>query len=298
MSPCSGSAALPCRSISFLLWRLAVPFLGINSQAPEAFFEDSTRKNIDTEHRFLSKVSEFPKQRIMPRTPPADTVRALVTRTDGLFRKANTLFHLLHPRVAVFILPANGQSQAYVSHNATDWPAVHDLVGTLGLTAADVRTPDDIDTVSQRFGRTTPSLYSGRLSTPSLSSTTSGNENSYFMEMLAPLAEEVSAVVPSSAADTDYEVGSVPANIGGSDVPTVWSVPSTPEPSSKQADARAPEARMLPASAPDARRERRVRNMHSPLSAGVRKSKSSSKHESKRHKIITRSHDQHRRERH
>lgn len=238
-----------------------------------------------------SKFSRF-QQPNMSRIPP-NGPRTLATRTDGLFRKANTLYHLLHPKVAVLILPNSGRPQAYVSHGAADWPALHELVSSLGFAPQDLRTPDDIDTVSQRFGRAT----SFSSDTTSMGSVASGDESARVMEMLAPLAEETEGIVSLSAAVSNHNTAPPSFNVADPEMQSMWSMPNTPEPSATNAEHRAPEARMSPAGL-TCRRERKAKcSRDDPLNAGIRKSKSSSSPGNKRPKIMTRSQDKHRRSR-
>ena len=82
--------------------------------------------------------------------------RAFRVRTIGLFRKANTLFHMLGPRVLVIVQPEDGNTQGYLSHAEAEWPGIHPLLSALGLSQWNFTGPDDYDTVSYRR-RVTPS---------------------------------------------------------------------------------------------------------------------------------------------
>lgn len=152
---------------------------------------------------------------------PSEWSRALSNRSEGLFKKANTLFHMERPKIAVLVSSA-AQSYGYVSHAPEDWPELHQLAGSHGVVLA---TPDDLDTVSQRYGSRTQSVAS------SSSSTTLFNqaEQDSIMHLLATLEEEPEAMTQPAE--------QIPLT-------QAWSLPSTPERITNPLETKAPVAQM------------------------------------------------------
>ncbi|KAI8717979.1 hypothetical protein NCS52_00875400 [Fusarium sp. LHS14.1] len=91
----------------------------------------------------------------MPRTPITPS-RSFQIRTNGLFKKGNTLFNLLHPRVVVFIQPDSAmipgceEALAYASHGKEEWPELYEFFDSAGLRPQNIFGPDDFDTVAAR----------------------------------------------------------------------------------------------------------------------------------------------------
>ncbi|WAO96044.1 Hypothetical protein NCS54_01370300 [Fusarium falciforme] len=91
----------------------------------------------------------------MPRTPITPS-RSFQIRTNGLFKKGNTLFNLLHPKVVVFIhpgsamIPGCGEALAYASHGREEWPELYKFFDSTGVRPQNICGPDDFDTVAAR----------------------------------------------------------------------------------------------------------------------------------------------------
>ncbi|KAG4258493.1 hypothetical protein FPRO03_03447 [Fusarium proliferatum] len=91
----------------------------------------------------------------MSRTPNTPS-RAFQIRTNGLFKKGNTLFNLLHPKVTILIqpgddvIPGSGEPLAYASHRREEWPELYDFFESAGVKPRKVFGPDDFDTVAAR----------------------------------------------------------------------------------------------------------------------------------------------------
>ncbi|XWW92453.1 hypothetical protein V2A60_003793 [Cordyceps javanica] len=175
-------------------------------------------------------------KRTSPSRFPSHWSRKLSDRTGGLFKKANTLFHLEQARVAVFV-SSGGHFSGYLSHGPADWPEPHQLVASCNVA---LTTPDDLDTVSQRYASRSQSI----VSTASSNAMTSGGEQDSIMQLLSTLEEEPEATTSAS----------LPATISGANASLldfdhdpsikVWTSPSTPEQISKASESKVPTAPM------------------------------------------------------
>ena len=77
-------------------------------------------------------------------------IRTFLVRTTGIYRKANTLFNMLGPKVLVIVHPKDGEAEGYLSHAVAEWPEVYPLLSSLGVTERSLKGPDDYDTVRAR----------------------------------------------------------------------------------------------------------------------------------------------------
>ncbi|PNP77889.1 hypothetical protein FNYG_08615 [Fusarium nygamai] len=95
----------------------------------------------------------------MSRTPNTPA-RTFQIRSNGLFKKGNTLFNLLHPRVMILIqpgddvIPGSGEPLAYASHRKEEWPELYDFFESAGVRPRKILGPDDFDTVAARQSST------------------------------------------------------------------------------------------------------------------------------------------------
>ncbi|KAH7008722.1 hypothetical protein EDB80DRAFT_717298, partial [Ilyonectria destructans] len=91
----------------------------------------------------------------MSRTPITPS-RSFQIRTNGLFKKGNTLFNLLQPKVVVFIQPSGAtipgceEALAYASHRKEEWPELYEFFESAGVRPQNICGPDDFDTVAAR----------------------------------------------------------------------------------------------------------------------------------------------------
>ncbi|KAF4997702.1 hypothetical protein FDECE_12009 [Fusarium decemcellulare] len=87
---------------------------------------------------------------------PITPSRSFQIRTNGLFKKGNTLFNLLHPKVVVFIQPSTAmipgceEALAYASHGKDEWPELYKFFESTGVKPQNICGPDDFDTVAAR----------------------------------------------------------------------------------------------------------------------------------------------------
>ncbi|RKK78768.1 hypothetical protein BFJ71_g16396 [Fusarium oxysporum] len=91
----------------------------------------------------------------MSRTPNTPA-RTFQIRSNGLFKKGNTLFNLLHPRVMILIQPdddvnpGSGEPLAYASHRREEWPELYEFFESAGVRPRKILGPDNFDTVAAR----------------------------------------------------------------------------------------------------------------------------------------------------
>lgn len=175
-------------------------------------------------------------KRTSPRRFPSHWSRKLSDRTGGLFKKANTLFHLEQARVAVFV-SSGGHCRGYLSHGLADWPEPHQLVASCDVA---LTTPDDLDTVSQRYASRSQSI----VSTSSSNAMISGGEQDSIMQLLSTLEEEPEVTTSASLSAT---IPGANASLGDFDQDPsikVWIPPSTPGQVSKGSEMKVPTAPM------------------------------------------------------
>ncbi len=147
--------------------------------------------------------------------------RRLTIRTEGLFKKANELFKLESPKIAVLV-SSGAHFHGYLSHGPGDWPELHQLVASQGMVLA---TPEDFETVSQRSASRSQSVSS----TARSSITVDDGGQDPILQRLAILEEEFKAKLtgPSPSTWCDTSISSVGT---GQNPPTQpWSPPHTPE---------------------------------------------------------------------
>lgn len=171
-------------------------------------------------------------RRMSPGCFPSHWPRRLSDRTAGLYKKANALFHLEGTKIAILV-SAEGCFHGYLSHGPADWPELHQLVASQGIT---LTTPDNLDTVAQRYASRSQSV----VSTASSSTMTSRGEHDPLMELLSTLQEEPDPLMPHAAAGV---VESLPDSITSLPMP-VWSPPRTAQNMSKPAEMTVPVALM------------------------------------------------------
>ncbi|KAH6881122.1 hypothetical protein B0T10DRAFT_580986 [Thelonectria olida] len=124
----------------------------------------------------------------IPNTPS----RTFNIRTVGLFKKGNTLFNLLHPRVAIIVQPDCGMdvgnTRAYASHNEREWPELHAFLENAGIRAVG---PDHFDTVADRLSE--QSTCSGSSVTPPrMASSESSQSDERLLALAASTSERQS----------------------------------------------------------------------------------------------------------
>jgi hypothetical protein len=142
-------------------------------------------------------------------SPAAPLPKAFGIRTTGICRKANTLFHMFHPKILVLIDPENGSPvQGYLS---TSWPEVNGLLESVGVHAASLLSPNNFDTVAEREGNTPKSggsslspAFSGKL-LPSLPGPASqpfgdlfGSDDEQLRSLIASLQEPEMPPMPQA----------------------------------------------------------------------------------------------------
>lgn len=120
--------------------------------------------------------------------------RKFSVRSNGLYKKANTLFNLLGTKVAVIVQTEQGATQGYVSHEESDWPDFYNALGLMGLEVRYFMHPDNFDTVADRNRRNLSFSSSGLSTTPSTSTSGSATEHDdsdpQMMGMLTAVLEE------------------------------------------------------------------------------------------------------------
>ncbi|OAA42290.1 hypothetical protein ISF_09730 [Cordyceps fumosorosea ARSEF 2679] len=164
-------------------------------------------------------------RRTSPTRFPPQWSRKLSDRTGGLYKKANTLFHLEQAKIAVLV-SSGDYFHGYLSHGPADWPELHQLASSHGIALA---TPDDLDTVSQRYASRSQSV----VSTGSSSTITVDAEFDPVMQLLSTLEEEPAALASAS----------LPGISSNASAP-VWVPPSTPERASRALEKNTPTALM------------------------------------------------------
>lgn len=129
--------------------------------------------------------------------------RKFSVRSNGLYKKANTLFNLLGTKVAVIVQIEQGVTQGYVSHEERDWPDLHNALGLMGLELQCFMRPDNFDTVADRNRRNLSFSSSGLSTTTSTStggSTTEHDDSD--PQMIAMLTAVLEEPAPSEG-ETD-----------------------------------------------------------------------------------------------
>lgn len=165
--------------------------------------------------------------------------RKFTVRTNGLYKKANTLFNMLGSKVAILVQTHDGTSRGYVSHESQDWPDLYRALGVMGLEPRDFLRPDHFDTVADRNRRRPLSFSSS-----SLSATTSAggsfvdhdDSDRQMIEMLASVMEEPASSDEPGPSDVDQPHSTSLTGSQFSSLPSTSSAPSATQTAKPYAD--------------------------------------------------------------
>lgn len=116
--------------------------------------------------------------------------RVFKIRSNGLCKKANALLRLEGCRVAVVIPQpgtSTGEKRGYASHGRDEWPEIHALFDALGVHPFG---PDDLDTVADRLGRSSPSTDSTILPSYESSQHEQTEADRFMSDMLASVLSD------------------------------------------------------------------------------------------------------------
>lgn len=132
--------------------------------------------------------------------------RKFTVRTNGLYKKANTLFNILGTKVAIIVQNDYGTAQGYVSHETSDWPDLYEALGLLGVDSQDILRPDNFDTVADRNTRRLLSFSSSGLSTaPSNGGSATDHDETDRRQMVEMLTAVMEEPAPCLGSETNID---------------------------------------------------------------------------------------------